>query len=62
MVNLILLQAKESCTNDFVSVPNKKKVALLFCLCFKKLKLLLMQKVSGIFLVMSLRNTNYSHM
>ena len=36
MLNVILLQAKESFTNDFVSVPNKKKVVLLFVLCFKK--------------------------
>lgn len=28
MLNLILLQAKESVTNDFVPVPNKEKVTL----------------------------------
>lgn len=35
MLNLILLQTKESLTNDFVSVPNEKKVTSLFFLfCF----------------------------
>lgn len=37
MLNLILLQAKESFTNDFVPVPDKEKVTLLFCLCLKEL-------------------------
>lgn len=34
MINLILSQTKESFTNDFVSVPNEKKVTQLFFFAF----------------------------
>lgn len=34
MLNLILLQAKESFANDFVPVPNEEKVTLAFLFVF----------------------------
>lgn len=36
MLNLILLQAKESFTNDFVPVPNKEKVTPAFLFVFQE--------------------------